>query len=222
MDINTLADFIYNKIEAQGDVRVRKDKIIAWLHYSADGQALVKGLSTPPPTLTLRRDQALQQFASRNGAKAICKYILESEDAASAFSEQEFTDILMQEARHHQKPDETIGSAFSRMFSAPTAEGLLLRKAHAKVKEANYPPLSVGKAHTPPPTQVGGREATDINDGSVAYGKLTAMAEQLHALSPELTFAQAFARVYMHPENAALAEAERRHNRPRVNKDAHQ
>jgi hypothetical protein len=173
--------------------------------------------------LTLRRDQALQHFAFRHGAKAICKHILENDNAASAFTEQEFTDILMQEARHHQKPDETVGSAFSRMFSAPTADGLLMRRAHVKVKEANYPPLSVNKAHeyTPPPTQVGGKDATNVNDGSVACGELAAMAEQLRASSPYLTFAQAFARIYTQPENAALAEAERRYNRPRVNQDAY-
>ena len=80
----------------------------------------------------------------------------------------------------------------------------------------------MNKAHTLAPTQVGGRDATNINDASAAYGKLSAMAEELRALSPELTFAQAFSRVYTRPENVALAEAERQHNRPRVNRDPYQ
>jgi hypothetical protein len=57
----------------------------------------------------------------------------------------------------------------------------------------------VNKAHMPPPTPVGGKDATNVNDASKAYGQLAAMAEQLRALSPHLTFAQAFARVYTQP-----------------------
>jgi hypothetical protein len=96
MDINELADFIFAKIETQGKVTVSKAKILAWLHYSTDGQSLLKGLSEQqPPLATMRRDQALQTFAHTHGAKAISKQILENDEAASAFTEQEFTDILL-------------------------------------------------------------------------------------------------------------------------------
>jgi hypothetical protein len=201
MEINEIADVIYEKVQ-QSKARISKDKIMAWLHYSTDGQSLVKGLTEPetPSLATLRRDLALKTFAHAHGVHAICKHIIsENDEAASAFTEEEFTDILMDEARKHQRTDESVGSAFSRMFSAQTPDGLLLRKAHARVKEANFPPLTVGKAHIPPPRQVGGKDATNINDASAAYSKLAEMAEQLRASSPYLTFAQAFARVYTKP-----------------------
>jgi hypothetical protein len=222
MTLDQIADVICEKMKTHGEVWVGRDKILAWLHYSADGQSLVKGLTQSQPTLPARREEALHTFAAQHGARAICKHILEDAEAAFAFSEEEFTDILLQEARKHQRSGESVGTAFSRMFSADTADALLMRKAHAKVKESNCPSLTVGKAHIPPPTQVGGKDATSINDPSAAYGQLAAMAERLRALSPWLTFHQAFARVYSDPNNSALAEAERSHNRPRVNKDLYQ
>jgi hypothetical protein len=119
MDIDQIADVIYDKVQ-QSKVRISKDKIMAWLRYSTDGQSLVKGLTAPqtPPLSTMRRDQALHTFAAQHGAKAICKHILENDDAASAFTEQEFTDILLQEARKTQRTNESVGSTFSRLFAA--------------------------------------------------------------------------------------------------------
>jgi hypothetical protein len=224
MTIDQIADVIYEKMKAHGEVWVGRDKIMSWLHYSTDGQSLVKGLTQDTPSLaTMRRDLALKTFVKTHGVRAVCKHLLENDEAASAFTEEEFFQILMDDARKSQRPGESVGSAFSRVFSADTADGLLLRKAHAKVKEANCPSLSVNKAHLPSPTQVGGKDATDVNtDGSKAYQQLAAMAEQLRASSPYMTFAQAFARVYSQPENAELAEAERRANRPRANSDPYQ
>jgi hypothetical protein len=225
MTIDQIADAIFDKVQ-QSKVQISRDKILAWLHYSTDGQSLVKGLTRPgiSSLATLRRDLALKTFAAEHGVRAICKHIIsENNEAASAFTEEEFTQILMDDARKSQRTGESIGSAFSRTFSSDTADGLLMRKAHAKVKEANCPSLTVGKAHLPSPTQVGGKDATDVStDGSKAYQQLAAMAEQLRASSPYMTFAQAFARVYTQPENAELAEAERRGNRPRANNDPYQ
>jgi hypothetical protein len=62
------------------------------------------------------------------------------------------------------------------------------------------------------PTVTGGAAATDINDASEAYNKLTAMAEELHRRSPTLTTAQAFARVFEDQANAELAA--KAHRRP--------
>jgi hypothetical protein len=49
------------------------------------------------------------------------------------------------------------------MFSSDTPEALLMRKAHAAVRQANYP-----KVVTLEPTQVGGTDATHINDAAPA------------------------------------------------------
>ena len=55
------------------------------------------------------------------------------------------------------------------------------------------------------PTQVGGRDATNVNDGEKAYKQLMALAQEQRRRSPTLTIEQSFARVYAAPENAALA-----------------
>ena len=112
-------------------------------------------------------------------------------------------------AQEFQKAGESIAQSFSRMFSAQTHDGLLLRKAHAAMKQANFPSVV-----TVAPTQVGGKDATDTNNNGAAYDQLVAMAERLRAFAPELTLEQAFARVYTSRANSDLAEQERRENRP--------
>jgi hypothetical protein len=64
------------------------------------------------------------------------------------------------------------------------------------------------------PLQVGGEDAQDVNDGSKAYEQLMELAEKQRRLSPTLTIAQAFARVYAEQQNADLAARERLRNRP--------
>jgi hypothetical protein len=103
------------------------------------------------------------------------------------------------------------------MFSADTPDGLLLRKAHQAVKEANFPsvvvafPREVGKA----------RDSGSVfdkllnNDSeSSAYDLLMEKANKLRQLEPELSPDQAFAKVYTDPRNANLAQQERTENRP--------
>lgn len=69
------------------------------------------------------------------------------------------------------------------------------------------------------PTETSG-EADDIDDAvsnnKRAYSVLMAKAEELRRRYPALSKAQAFSRVYLAPENAAIAKRERAQNRPRV------
>jgi hypothetical protein len=62
------------------------------------------------------------------------------------------------------------------------------------------------------PVFVGGREATASNNPKSALAQLNALVEEQRKRSPEMSAAQAFARVYR--DNPALAAQERRENRP--------
>jgi hypothetical protein len=150
-----------------------------------------------------RTDQLLA-LAKRQGVASIAKVILEDPDKyAKALSEKEFVDMLMTEAIAYQKTGESLDQAFSKLFQAQTDDGLLLRKAHAAIKQANFPGVTV--------------ESTVSKNASSAYDQLVEKAEKLRRLEPGLSSDQAFAKVFTDPRNINLAEQERRENRPSVN-----
>jgi hypothetical protein len=66
------------------------------------------------------------------------------------------------------------------------------------------------------PRVSGGRDAQAVDDPKDAMRRLNELKAELRRANPELTDAQAFARVYNDPNNHAIAEAERRANRPRT------
>jgi hypothetical protein len=150
-----------------------------------------------------RTDQ-LRALAKRQGVASIAKVILEDPDKyAKAITEKEFVDMLMEEARAYQKTGEGLDQAFSKMFQAQTADGLLLRQAHAAIKQANFPDVVT--------------ESVSKSSDGTAYDQLVEKAEKLRQLNPELSLDQAFSKVFTDPRNANLAEQERRENRPSVN-----
>ena len=83
---------------------------------------------------------------------------------------------------------------------------LRARKAIQIAKSTPAPLMSVE------PVQVGGADALDVNDASKAYKQLQKMAEEQRRRSPELSDAQAFARVFEDPANVELAA--KAHRRP--------
>jgi hypothetical protein len=92
-------------------------------------------------------------------------------------------------------------AAFSRIFTVP--ENIELRKAHAITK--GYPNVM---DIIPVSTEVGSTNTDD--DSAEAYKQSMEMAEKQHRLSPTLTIAQLFARVF--EQNPVLAA--RAHQRP--------
>lgn len=143
--------------------------------------------------------EQMKVLAKRHGAVSFAKVILsDTEKYAKALSEAEFVDLMMEEARTYQKTGESNRQAFSRMFSADSPEALLLRQAHAAVKQAHFPPV--------------GTES--VSKGVSAYDQLVARGKTLCSSEPGLTLAQAFNKVFMDPVNANLANPERRENRP--------
>jgi hypothetical protein len=116
----------------------------------------------------------------KRGATSIANVVLDDEQYAKMITEQEFTEILMEEARKEQKLGESPQQSFARMFSADSLEGMLLRKAHAAIRKANYPGVV-----TVAPTQVGGAEATTGMRGQPkAYDQLVRMTEELRLPAP--------------------------------------
>jgi hypothetical protein len=82
------------------------------------------------------RTQQLEALAKQQGVVSISKAIIEESDKyAKAITEKEFIDMLVDEAKAYQKQCESLEQAFSKMFSADTSEGLLLRQAHAATSE---------------------------------------------------------------------------------------
>jgi hypothetical protein len=146
-----------------------------------------------------RTDQLLA-LAERQGIASIAKVVLEDEQYAKAITEKEFVDMLMECAKEYQRTGESVGQSFSRMFSADTPEALLLRKAHAAVRQANFP-----KVVTALPVS---------KSAGSAYDQIVAKANRLRELEPGLSFDQAFAKVFTDPANVNLTTEERRQNRP--------
>jgi hypothetical protein len=161
----------------------------------------------------MTRTEMVADVAKR-GALAIAKSIVSDGNGpgGTALTEAEFTKMVHDHAQRDRRTGETPDQAFARCFTANTPEGLDFRRAHAIVK--NFPnvmtvqPLVSGGVPGP---DTRGRASTLEDD---ALAQLQQLAEEQRRRSPELTIAQAFARVYAAPENATLVAAERMQNRP--------
>jgi hypothetical protein len=206
-DIERVADVIVGV----GKGAFTKQTALNWLQNSPEGQSLMASLSKKE-TPMLTREQELQEIA-KNGVVSVAKLMLEDPKYAKAVTEVEFVEMLKHEARAYQKPSENVDQAFSRMFQAQTPEGLLLRQAHAGVRNANFP--QVVTEQSPQLVSKGGTfDKLLTGDSKSAYDQLVDKAEFLRKFEPELTFDQAFARVYTAPANIELAKRERSENRP--------
>jgi hypothetical protein len=64
------------------------------------------------------------------------------------------------------------------------------------------------------PRVTGGRQALAVDNPKSALDELQKLVDQQRRQNPTLSEAQAFARVYEDPKNAALAQKERAENRP--------
>jgi hypothetical protein len=151
------------------------------------------------------RATGLRHIAKRYGLARVCKMIV-MENSSHGITEHELTELIDKEAQTTRKAGERPEAAFARFYSAP--ENVELRKAIQIAK--SFPRLLDLE-----PTQVGGRDATGVNDASEAYDKLTAMADELRRRTPELSPSQAFARTFeANPDLAARA-----HKRPTATTD---
>jgi hypothetical protein len=165
----------------------------------------------------MTRSDILKSLAKDYGAVKIAKSIIADGNGPNgvALSEADFTEIVKASAMEERRSTtETPEQAFARVFTAHTADGLAIRKAHQIVK--NFPSMMRTE-----PVQVGGAAAQAVDDPVDALAQLQKLAEEQRKRSPTLTIEQAFARVYSAPENASLAAAERSQNRPRATTSNH-
>lgn len=150
----------------------------------------------------------IKALVKRNGILSFSKVVVDDPQYAKAISENDFVDLLMEEAKAYQRENESLGQAFSKIFQAQTPDGLVLRQAHQAVVKANR---AVPVTERPSGTfdkLLGGDGKTS------AYDQLVEKANNLRKFEPELSFDQAFAKVFGSPANRALAEQERRESRP--------
>jgi len=196
--LDRLADLL---VEANPEID--RATALGWLLHNRVGRALAAFFNKHGPAAVagmfkrkepvMTRTEHLAAIAKDYGVVRFAKYIVDN--GPSGITEAEFTKLVTDYAPRNagERPD----SAFARAFGAATEDGATLRKAHATIK--NYPQMV-----TLEPTFVGGAEATDVNDGEKAYGKLMALAEEQRKRSPTLTIAQAFAAVAAETTNAKL------------------
>lgn len=145
--------------------------------------------------------EGLRDVAKQFGVTHLAKIIVDA-GSAHGMPELEFFRLMQAEASTTKRAGETDAQAFDRYFSAPG--NVTLRKAHAITKSA---PASVQ------PMQVGGADAVDVDtDRSAAMEQLNKLAEEQRGRAPWMSTAQAFAKVFEDPANAALAN--RAHRRP--------
>lgn len=139
---------------------------------------------------------------------ALCKRITET--GGSNFSHPEFDDYLARYAKN-QHPSLSVGSAIAKVLSEETP----IAKAYQTVHHASYPD-AVTKATAADDDEDDGEDDGDDENGDDALEELNELAEQERRRDPKLSKAQAFTKIYADPENARLAQRERRQNRPRA------
>ncbi len=193
-DLDALVDFL-----CEADPEITRAQALNWLAHSRSGRALVQRFSKHGKAIfkqkepVMTRTENLAAIAKDYGVARFAKFVID--EGASGITEHElckmFTDAI------ERRSGESAAQAFSRAFCANDEAGNLMRKAVAVVK--NYPQVMSIE-----PTYGGGKDATDVNDGEAAYGKLMALAEEQRKRSPTLTISQAFAQVAAETKNAQL------------------
>ena len=182
-----------------------REQALHFLMFSPHGRRIAEhlsGISKKGPT-TMNRADELRDIAKQYGVVAIAKHIID-DGSAHGITEAEFTKLIDDAAQKTRLPGERPGSAFSRYFSAP--EQVELRRAHALTKNSPAPmPVE--------PVQPTAATVSDA-DSAKAYAKLQDLAAAARAAAPQLSEAQAFAKVFTDPANASLANAAHRRPQP--------
>jgi hypothetical protein len=136
------------------------------------------------------------------GPVAVAKAVVEH-GTELMIDEAEFTGLVTKAAQAAY-PGLSAAQAFSKMFTAQTPDGALLRRAWGIMKNmATTMPL---QTHSPEAFQ----DAVSDTESSEAYAQLMALAEAQRVSAPFLSQPQAFARVFA--ANPELAK--RAHQRP--------
>jgi hypothetical protein len=214
---------------------VSRPDALNWLLHSANGRSLFhRSLGKRLERQTTKKEAALPQqtreefmssVVKQYGAVAIAKHVLATGPSTNV-TEHEFV--------------KACGPDFVKLYEEQSDDGLTLRKALDLIKQAQWAAAAergmrkVGAATGPmaitAPVFTGGEEgsrtrtstdlASDDPDigrvGNDAYSQLVTLcnAELKRRGLSSAHFARVFATIYEDPSNAALAQQERRENRP--------
>jgi hypothetical protein len=201
--VSTLADLL-----VEGGGAPDRKTALHHLMHTARGAELFRRLNKQRQkkertTMTTTREQELSAIAKKYGVAAVCKHII---DHGSSISEHELTKLIGDNIE--RRSGETPAQAFSRVYTSD--EGLVLRKAVNACKTFDQQPPKV-RAEPKVTAVVAGDGLTGD-----ALAQLEALVAELRRAHPEMSKAQAFAKVYTDPANAELAKRERQQNRPRA------
>jgi hypothetical protein len=152
-------------------------------------------------SLEAERREKLLDIGKGGGAVAVAKIINADQDA-HGLSEADYTTILTEHAARLY-PNDRPDAAFAKVFADNGTDGVVLRKAHAVVKAAQFDAFSVV------PQVISGGEWRDDDDREQALKQLAAIGRRM---APTATPEKQFAVAFEDPKNVALAL--RVHQRP--------
>ena len=192
-----LADLIS---ESSGQSR---QAALGWISHSPRGQALFRRTLSKRQQQQTKEKHMPETFAKMvadAGIVAVAKAIVDHR-YSSAVSETEFTSAVTEYAKRAY-PGLQPALAFEKIYCDQSADGEALRRAQAVLRDSAW-------HQAPALTQSVGKQAS----GGGAYAQLLVKAETL-AAAEGTTVSQAFAKIYVAPENRELAARERSENRP--------
>jgi hypothetical protein len=165
------------------------------LLHTASGQGLLQRTLHKTEQTKENNMDSIHAIMKSNGIARTCAAIIQK--GATAISEHELVAAATAVA-HERHPGLSASAAFAKVYADQGDEGRVLREAVNVAKVSQW--LAAGS--TVP------AKAADRGSNS-AYGELMRKAAELRNARPELSEAQAFAKVFSDPANIALAKRER-------------
>jgi hypothetical protein len=186
--VDTLADLLAETGE------FTREQALHYLLRTARGAAILQRVRAASRKRDDRKDSAMNRTEAltrivrkAGGLGLLCQKIVKR--GRSDVTEAELTGMITETAKH-EHPDLTSEAAFVRLYTGNE----LLRRALQVAKAA--PVLE--------PEQVGGDDATDVNDPAKALAQLRRMIDELRRRAHNLTESEAWSRVVR--ENPRLAK----------------
>jgi hypothetical protein len=194
--VDTLADLL---VEGGGpDGPIDRQTALRWLLHTRRGQALVTRMARHRKRASNRKDfpmtrtQELTRIIRKaGGLDGLVRSINKS--GTSPLSEPELTGAITAAAKA-EFPHLDDCQAFTKLFTATGPNGEMLRRAVMVAKAAPMPE----------PEEVGGDDATDVNDPAKALAQLQAMIAELRGRARHLSESELWNRVTR--ENPALTK----------------
>jgi hypothetical protein len=212
-DDNAISNDLLDKVVQMFEGKLSRAEALQFICGNPVGRELhrshVRGNGGVHKGDTMITEAVVKEFTAKRlaeldalGPVAVAKAVVKH-GADLKVDEHQFVGLVTKSAQK-QHPNLSAASAFSKMFAAPTEDGVLLRKAHKLVKEmATLTPMVSGGLDEQ-------RDVISNTEQSEAYRQLQEFAEKQRATAPWLSSAQAFERAFKaNPELARKA-----HQRP--------